>query len=115
MKKKLHQRSLIAQNSFKLNLQDILNIDEIYNLIITTKQEKNQGFNFKLLKSYIVNNFCFILKDLNVLFNNLEFRERMRKFYLKEVLFFSYLTLLLIQTQMEAALLNNNRQKGMQE
>ena len=109
LNKKLHQRSLIAQNSFKLNLQDIIKVDEIYNLIINTKPEQNSGFNFEILKEFFINNYCFILKDLNVLFYKLDFRNKMRKFFLKEITFFTYLVLLLIQTQMESSLLVNHR------
>lgn len=112
LNRKLHQRSLIAQNSFKLNLQDIIKVDEIYNLIINTKPEKKSGFNFDLLKEFFINNYCFILKDLNVLFYKLDFRNKMRKFFLKEIIFFTHLLLLLIQTQMESSLLVNYRMEN---
>jgi Dullard-like phosphatase family protein len=112
LSKKLHQRSLIAQNSFKLNLQDIIKVDEIYNSILNTKyslDSKTTSLNFDLLKEFFINNYCFILKDLSVLFYKLDFRNKMRKFYLKEIVFFTYLFLLLVQTRMEAGLLKKHK------
>jgi Dullard-like phosphatase family protein len=101
LKKKVHERSEIAQNSFKMNLQDLINIDEIFIAIIYKSNQSQPANNFDLLRHYIVNNYCFILKDLNLLFYNEKFREVMRLNFLKELLYFVFMYIILYQNHLE--------------
>lgn len=101
LNKKVRERSEIAQNSFKMNLQDLINIDEIFTNIIYKSNQNQTVNNFDLLRHFIVNNYCFILKDLNLLFYNEKFREVMRMNYLKEMLYFVFMYVILFQNHLE--------------
>ena len=103
LKKKMQIRSKIAQNSFKLNLSDLLNTDDIFQLILNSKPGVKGSFNFEILRQYLIFNYCFILKDLNILFNQKSFQEKMRVNYLRELNYFIFLLLLLIELQVERA------------
>ena len=106
--KKVIERSQVAQSSFKLNLQDLIHTDELYMLILNSKPSQKNSFTFDLLRQYLIYNYCFLIKDLNVLFTNTIFREKMRKNYLKELNFFIYLLMLLIELQVEKSLSNQD-------
>ena len=101
LSKKVRERSEIAQNSFKMNLQDLINIDEIFVTIVYKPNQNQLINNFDLLRHFIVNNYCFVLKDLNLLFYNQKFREVMRMNYLKELLYFVFMYVILFQNHLE--------------
>lgn len=100
---KIRERSEIAHNSFKINLQDLIKVDEIYVDILTRKSFDQTFESFDVLKTYLINQYCFILTDLNLLFCNEKFREVMRINYLKEVLYFVYIYILLVKNRFEFA------------
>lgn len=99
--KKVQERYHVAQNSFKLNLQDLLKTDELFTMILNSKPTQKNAFTFDVLRQYLIYNYCFLLKDLNVLFTNEAFKERMRRNYLKETNFVVILLLMLIEVQAE--------------
>ena len=103
MLQKLKERSEIAHNSFKINLQDLIKVDEIFVDILTRKEFEKTFENFDMLREFLVNQYCFVLKDLNLLFCNEKFREIMRINYLKEVLYFTYIYILIVKNRFEFA------------
>lgn len=98
---KTPERSKISQNSLKLNLQDLINIDNIFSQISLTKKLLTDFGRFVVIQNYLSYNYCFILQDLNGLMCDIQFREEMRKYYLKELIFFIYIYLFLLKNQME--------------
>lgn len=103
MIQKLKERSEIAHNSFKINLQDLIKVDEIFEAILTRQSFDTSFVNFEILREYLINQYCFILKDLNLLFCNEKFREVMRENYAKEVLYFTYIYILIVKNRFEFA------------
>ena len=70
-----------------------------------TKKNKTTSIfeNFDSLREFLINQYCFILNDLNLLFANEKMREIMRANYLKEVLYFTCIYILIIRNRFEFA------------
>ena len=101
------------ETNYTLNLNKLILLDNLFNSIVFWEFENPPDF--EILRNYLVFNNSFILNDLNNLFTHSEIRQNLRKYYLKEVLIFTYTIIFLILIIKKNIFVKNYTSRGSEE
>ena len=100
------ERSQVSQAGLRLDLADLLRIDEIFWTLVSERKGLDSTELLSRLHDFLVLNSSFVASDLSILFSDEKFRENMRRCFIKELLYFVYLFLFFGLTQLEVARLS---------
>lgn len=101
------------ESNYTLNLNKLILLDNLFNSIVFWEFENPPDF--EILRNYLSFNYSFILNDLNNLFTNSDIRQNLRKYYLKEVLIFTYTLVFLILIIKKNIFVKNYTNRGSDE
>ena len=83
----------------KLNLRDLLRLDEIFGLLLYEQRALAQSDYFDLISAFFSSQSSFLTRDLSLLFPSEASRIRVRQAFLYEILFFTIIVLLFADSQ----------------